>query len=72
MLRLHQVRQTLGEVEVVDGVVAQRQVQHRVEGDGLDDPGGDIENEKFDFQLVMDKAAACHVQHLQMLFRLFV
>ena len=63
---LHQVVEALGEVKVVDGIVAEGEVQHHLKGDGLDDPGGDVEDEKFDLQLVVDETAAFHKRHLQM------
>ena len=63
---IDQVPQTLGEVEVAHTVVAHGQVQHCVKGDRLNDPGGNIEDEKFDLQLVVDETAAFHKRHLQM------
>ena len=55
MLRADQVGQAVGEVEVVDGVVAERQVQNGVKGHWLFHTGGNVEDQKFDFQLVLDK-----------------
>ena len=51
-----QVGQAIGKVEVVNGVVAEGQVQDGVKGRRLLDSGGDVENQKFNFQFVLDKA----------------
>ena len=63
---VHQIPQALGEVKVADAVIAHGQIQHRVKRDGFDDPGGDIENEELDLQLVVDETAAFHKRYLQM------
>ena len=51
-----QVGEAVGKVEIVDGVVAEGQVQNGVERYRFLDPGGDIENQKFDFQFVLNEA----------------
>ena len=38
----YQIRQTLGKIEVVNGIVAEGQIQQRVEGHRFNDPGGQI------------------------------
>ena len=59
MLRPNQVCQAFGEIKIVNSVVTHGQIQHRIKGDGLNDAGGNIQNQKLDFQLVPDKSKAC-------------
>ena len=60
MLRLDQIAEAFGKVKEVDAVVAHCQLLHRLEWHRLDEPGGNIKNEKFDLQLVLDKTDAPH------------
>ena len=60
MLRLDQIAQAFGKVKKVDAVVAHRQLLHGLERDRLDEPGSNIQNEKFDLQFVLDKTNAPH------------
>ena len=62
MLSPHQIGEALGKVEIVHALVAHGQIPHGIKGNWLDHPGGDIQNQKLDLQLVMDKAG--HPRHL--------
>ena len=62
MLSPHQIGEALGKVEIVHALVAHGQIPHGIKGNRLDHPGGDIQNQKLDLQLVMDKAG--HPRHL--------
>ena len=60
MLRLDQIAQAFGKIEKVDAIVTHRQLLHCLERDRLDESGGDVKNEKFDLQLVLNKTDAPH------------
>ncbi|MPM41151.1 hypothetical protein SDC9_87801 [bioreactor metagenome] len=60
MFCLYKICKTIGKVKIVNGVVAQRQLQHRIKGHRLDDPGGNVQNQKFNFQMIVNKAVSGH------------
>ena len=60
MAGLHQLVYRLGKFEIIDAPVAHGQIGERGKVNGGHHPGHQVENEKFDIQLVMDKAIAGH------------
>ena len=56
MLRPYQVVQALGIGKVVDAVVAHGQLLHPLRRQRLRHPGGDIQDQKLDLQLVVNES----------------
>lgn len=56
VLRLHQIVQALGIGKVVDAVVAHGQLLHPLRRQRLRHPGGDIQDQKLDLQLVVNES----------------
>ena len=61
MAALHQFRNRLGKLKVANAVIADRQLRQCRKVDGRRDPGHKIEDQKFNVQLVVDKAVASHL-----------
>ena len=64
MSGLDQIVEAFGKIKVSNAVVTHGQIQYRVEGNGLDDPGGNIQDQKFDLQLVLNEPMARHARRL--------
>ena len=62
---LDQIVEAFGKIKVSNAVVTHCQIQYCVEGNGLDDPGGNIQDQKFDLQLVLNEPMARHARRLR-------
>ena len=63
VLRPHQIVQTLGVIKVVDAIVAHGHILQGGAVHRLRQPRGDIQDEEFDLQLVLNKRDT-HIAHL--------